>query len=128
MSMMINNKVYFDYAAATPVDDRVLAAMAPFWQEKFYNPSSLYDAAQAAKADLLAARQLVSKTLGARPTEVIFTAGATESINLAVLGVGRRFPGSRILTTTIEHPAVLESVDQLASEGHKVAKLPVAAS
>lgn len=102
--------VYLDYAAATPVDPEVLEAMQPFFTEQFANPSSLYSSARVTRQALSDARASVANTLGAKPTEIIFTAGATESINLAIQGVMRKFPDGHIVTTTIEHEAVLETV------------------
>jgi len=105
--------IYLDYAAATPVDPQVLEAMQPFFSENFANPSSLYGAARVTRQALTAARGSVANSLGAKPTEIIFTAGATESINLAIQGVMRRFPDGHIVTTAIEHEAVLETTKRL---------------
>lgn len=102
--------IYLDHAAATPVHPQVLEAMQPYFTEQFANPSSLYAAARVTREALVAARASVANNLGAKPTEIIFTAGATESINLAIQGVMRKFPDGHIVTTTIEHEAVLESV------------------
>lgn len=104
--------IYLDYAAATPVDSQVLEVMQPFFSEQFANPSSLYASARVTREALAAARASVANTLGAKPTEIVFTAGATESINLAIQGVMRKFPDGHIVTTTIEHEAVLETVKQ----------------
>ncbi|HSW81561.1 MAG TPA: aminotransferase class V-fold PLP-dependent enzyme, partial [Candidatus Saccharimonas sp.] len=98
--------LYFDYAAATPVDPRVFAVMGPFFSDDFYNPSSSYLAAKQVRQQLEEARAKVAHWLGAKPAEVIFTAGATESINLAVHGVLRATPGS-VVTLATEHDAVL---------------------
>ncbi|MGE5310000.1 MAG: cysteine desulfurase family protein [Sphaerimonospora mesophila] len=94
--------IYLDYAAATPLDPRVLKTQEPYFAEQFFNPSASYLAAQHVRADYEAARHRLAQTIGARPAEVIMTAGATESINLALNGVE-----GKILTTNIEHPAVL---------------------
>lgn len=99
---------YFDYAAATPMSAAVLSVMQPFFTEKFYNPSALYLAAQDVKASLQAARSDVAHVLGCKPSEIIFTAGGTESDNLAIHGVMRRFPGKNCAVSTIEHDAVLK--------------------
>lgn len=104
--------IYLDYAAATPVDTQVLEAMQPFFSEQFANPSSLYSSARVTREALADARAKVANTLGAKPTEIIFTAGATESINLAIQGVMKTFPEGHIVTTNIEHEAVLECVKQ----------------
>ncbi len=107
---MMQKPIYLDYAAATPLDERVLAAMQPFWHEQFYNPSSSYLAARTVRVAIEDARSYVAHWLGARPSEVIFTAGATESITIAVQGVMRRFPGTTVLTASTEHDSVLASV------------------
>lgn len=101
--------LYLDYAAATPLDERVFAAMQPYYIERFYNPSAMYQAARAVRADVETARHTIAMALGARPSEVIMTAGATESVNLAIHGVLRRWGGSAV-TTPVEHPAVLRAV------------------
>lgn len=104
--------IYLDYAAATPLDERVLLAMEPFWRAQFFNPSSPYLAAKGVRAAIEDARGRVAHWIGARPSEIIFTAGATESINMAIHGVMRQFSSANVVTTTIEHPAVLESAQQ----------------
>lgn len=98
--------IYLDYAAATPVDERVLAVMEPYWREKFYNPSALYDAARTTKRELQDARAGVAARLQAKQQEVFFTAGATEANNLAIAGVARRYPHGNIIISTIEHESV----------------------
>jgi cysteine desulfurase len=105
--MGMNTTYYFDYAAATPIDDRVLAAMQPYFQTEFYNPSALYLSAKAVKKSLDEARALVARTIGARPSEIIFTAGGSEADNLAVRGVMERYADANIVVSAIEHEAVL---------------------
>lgn len=105
---------YLDYAAATPVDARVVAAMQPYWTELFYNPSSSTLAAKKVKAAVEDARARVAHWLGAKPAEVVFTAGATESINLAINGVMRNYPDAQVLALTTEHDAVLATAAQYA--------------
>ncbi|HMT18987.1 MAG TPA: cysteine desulfurase family protein [Candidatus Saccharibacteria bacterium] len=100
--------VYLDYAAATPMSDGVLKAMAPFAQSIFYNPSALYSGARDAKSALEQARARVARTIGARPSEIIFTAGGTESANLAIHGVMSAFPEGELVVSAIEHDAVLK--------------------
>ena len=100
---------YFDYAAATPMDERVLAAMQPYFAQQFYNPSATYAPALAVRKDLDDARARVAAQLGARSSEVIFTAGGTEANNLAIRGVLGQFPGSQIVTSAIEHESVLRT-------------------
>ena len=94
--------VYLDYAAATPLDQDVLAAMQPYFSEAFYNPSSPYAPAVAVRREYEAAKGSIAATIGARPGELVMTAGATESINLA-FGSGR----GHVVATTIEHQSVL---------------------
>lgn len=101
------HQIYLDYAAATPLDQRVLAAMQPYLTTTFYNPSATYTAARTAHKALENARSKVAKCLGARASEIVFTAGGTEANNLAIHGVMRRFPTAKILTSAIEHSAVL---------------------
>jgi cysteine desulfurase len=104
--------IYLDYAAATPLDPGVLTAMLPYYGERFYNPSALYLPAQAVAKDLLAARSRVAHWLGARPSEVIFTAGATEANNLAIHGVLQQWPEANLVVSAIEHDSVLEVAKQ----------------
>ena len=99
--------IYFDYAAATPMDPAVYAAMQPYAMEWFFNPSATYLAAQAVHKDIEAARVRVGHWLGARPTEVVFTAGGTEANNLAIRGVLEQFPDGNCVVSAIEHESVL---------------------
>lgn len=100
-------KIYLDYAAATPLEPQVLEAMKPYFFEKFYNPSAGYLAARAAKNELDNIRSRVAMVVGARPAEIVFTAGATEANNLAIQGVMGQYPESEILVSSIEHESVL---------------------
>lgn len=109
--------IYLDFAAATPLDERVLAAMQPFFAGQFYNPSSSYRAAKQVKQALGEARSRVAHWIGARPAEIVFTAGATESVNLAIQGVMRAYPEGEVLVSAIEHEAVLAAARQC---NHKV--------
>ena len=102
---MVSPVLYFDYAAATPVDERVFAAMQPYFSEKFYNPSSPYAQAVAVRRDYDTAKQQLARMIGATGDELVMTAGATESINLAVDGFG----GHKI-TTAAEHASVLRTI------------------
>jgi len=101
------DSIYLDHAAATPMDAAVLAAMQPYFSERFYNPSATYLAAKSVHTDLETARTRVAHWLGARPAEIVFTAGGTEANNLAIRGVLERFPNGSIVTTAIEHESVL---------------------
>ncbi len=104
--------IYLDHAAATPVDEAVLTAMRPYFSEQFYNPSATYLPAKEVRAVLEEARGRVAHWLGARPTEVIFTAGGTEANNLAIQGVLRKFPNCSVLFSDVEHDSVLKTAGQ----------------
>lgn len=106
--------IYLDYAAATPVDSEVLAAMQPYYSEKFYNPSANYLAARSVHKELEAARAVIAGCIGARPIEVTFTAGGTEANNLAIRGIMEAFPGSNVIVSAIEHDSVLEAARNYA--------------
>lgn len=108
--------IYLDYAAATPLDPAVEAAMKPYWRQKFYNPSATYLAGRGIAADIAQARASVARQLGAKPSEIIFTAGGTESDNLAINGVMQRFPNAKLLVSAIEHEAVLQAAESYAHE------------
>lgn len=107
--MAKSSLIYLDHAAATPVDKRVLSAMQPFFVEKFYNPSATYLPAVEVRKSLEAARARVAHWLGARSSEVIFTAGGTEANNLAIHGVMRQFPKANVVVSSIEHDSILEA-------------------
>jgi cysteine desulfurase len=97
---------YFDYAAATPIDPKVLKAMQPYFSDAFYNPSASYQPAREVKEALESARSTVAKTVGAKPVEIIFTAGATEANNLAIHGIMRKYPDANVVISDIEHESV----------------------
>lgn len=120
-------EVYLDYAATTPLDPAVLEKMKPFLEKEFGNPSSIYSIAQKAKHALDNARITIANILGCYPEELIFTSGGTESDNLAILGVARANAnkGKHIITTAIEHHAVLHPCRALEKEGFKVTYVPV---
>ncbi len=110
------NRIYLDYAAATPMDKRVYAAMEPFYTDMFHNPSALYEGAITVKNELKEARQQVAGLLGARPAEIIFTAGGTESANLAIKGVMDAHPDGELIVSSIEHEAVLRPSEPYSSK------------
>jgi cysteine desulfurase len=120
--------VYFDYNATTPLDPQVRAAMLPFLGEVWGNPSSVHHVGRQARALLDEARERAATVLGSKPSEVVFTAGGTESANLAILGTARHLKskGRHIITSAIEHHAVLRCCEYLAQrEGFEVTVLPV---
>lgn len=116
-----------DHSATTPVAPEVLAAMLPYFGEKFGNASSLHRSGREAKEALEDSREKVAALLGARAEEIIFTSGGTESDNLALKGIARKNQklGKHIITTQIEHPAILETCRALEKDGFEVTYLPV---
>ncbi len=112
-------RVYLDYAAATPLDSEVKAAMDKV-DKLFANPSAPYASGRAAREQLQAARKKVAMFLGANQDEVVFTAGATEANNLAIFGVAGRHPKGRIISLATEHASVREPLQQLAQAGYDV--------
>lgn len=120
-------KIYLDYAATTPTHPEVVKAMQDYFSEKFGNPSSLYSIAQESKKAIEQARSEVARTLGAKVEEIIFTSGGTESDNFAIKGVAYALKnrGNHIITSKIEHHAVLETCHFLAKNGYDVTYLPV---
>lgn len=120
-------QIYLDYNASTPIDPAVAAAMRPFLEDAFGNPSSGHWASTPAKAALERARGQVAALLGSTPEEIVFTSGGSESNNLAHKGTffALREKGDHIITTTIEHPAVLAPCRFLERLGARVTFLPV---
>ena len=120
--------IYFDYNATTPLDPGVRTAMLPFLDTVWGNPSSVHALGRAARAALDEARYRISTLWACRPSEVVFTGGGTEANNLAVLGTARRLRdfGRHLVTSPVEHPAVLHAFRQLEiHEGFEVTRLPV---
>ena len=119
--------IYLDYAATTPTHPEVVEAMLPYFSGAFGNPSSLYNCGQAAKEALEEVRARVANLIGAQSKEIVFTSGGTESDNSAIKGVAyaNRDKGNHIITTAIEHHAVLETCRFLETEGFSVTYLPV---
>jgi len=120
--------IYFDYNATTPLDPEVRAAMLPFLDEIWGNPSSIHHVGRKARALLDDARDRAAAFLGAKPSEIIFTSGGTEANNLAIFGTARllKDKGRHLVTSAVEHHAVLECFDYLEKkEGFAVTRLPV---
>ncbi|HBL17799.1 MAG: cysteine desulfurase NifS [Elusimicrobia bacterium GWA2_69_24] len=118
--------IYADNNATTAVAPEVREAMAPFFGEVYFNPSSMYEPARRAAAAVDGSRRSIARHLGADPSEILFTSCATESNNTAILGVAKANPGRRhIVTTAVEHPAVLQVCRELQRGGHRVTFLPV---
>ena len=121
------NLIYLDHASTTPVREEVLTAMLPYFCERFGNPSSLYPLGQEASDAVEAARGTLAHVLNAQPREIFFTSGGTESDNWAIKGFARAHAskGKHIITTAIEHHAVLHACEALEREGFTVTYLPV---
>ena len=124
-----DRQVYLDYAATTPLDDRVLTEMLPYFTEDFGNPSSVHSWGQRAEAAVESAREIITLLLNAGNYQVVFTSGGTESDNLAIKGAARSIAdqtGKRhLLISPVEHPAVSRSAEQLMKEGFELEWLPV---
>src|SRR3989344_2373795 len=120
-------KIYLDYAATTPVEPKVVEAMRPYHSEKFGNPSSIHSYGQETRAAIEQAREKVARLIGAKPDEIVFTSGGTEADNMALEGVAfaNETMGNHIITSSIEHPAVLECCRFLETRGFSVTYLPV---
>lgn len=120
-------RIYLDHAATTPTHPEVIKAMLPYFSNAFGNPSSIYSYGREARKAVEEARTRVAKLIGARSEEIIFTSGGTEADNLAFKGIAfaNEDKGNHIITTSIEHHAVLEACKFLEGRGFKVTYLPV---
>ena len=118
-------RIYLDYAATTPTDPEVIKAMAPYFSDVFGNPSSLHSFGQEAKEAIEEARGVVASFIGAKPEEIVFTSGGTESNNFALKGVAyaNSNKGNHIITSAIEHHAITEPAKFLEKQGFKVTYL-----
>ncbi|UOE95563.1 cysteine desulfurase family protein [Alkalihalobacillus sp. LMS39] len=121
------NEIYVDHAATSPVHPTVVEEMLPFFTEQFGNPSSIHRFGRQSRQALDKARMMLAKTIGATPEEIIFTSGGTEADNIAIIGYAKRnqHKGKHIITTTIEHHAVLHSCKSLEELGFEVTYVPV---
>jgi cysteine desulfurase len=119
--------IYLDYNATTPLDRRVFEAMVPYMNAHWGNPSSPYSFGNQARIAVEKARERVAECLGCKPAEIVFTSCGTESDNLAVRGVANAFlrRGNHIVTTAVEHHAVLNTCKALEAEGRRITYLPV---
>ena len=120
-------QIYFDHSATTPLDPRVVKAMLPFYGDNFGNPSSLHWAGQNAKQAVDEGRRQVAELFHAQPDEIVFTASGTESDNMALVGVASLYlpQDCHIITSSFEHPAILETCKYLERLGYAVSYLPV---
>jgi cysteine desulfurase len=128
--MTVEGTVYLDHAGTTALDSKVLEAMIPYFSERFGNPSSLHSVGQEARYALDEARERVAGVLNCRPREIVFTGGGTESDNAAIHGVATALheTGNHIVTSSVEHHAVLHACQYLESQGFEVTYLPVDAN
>lgn len=119
--------IYFDYNSTTPLDTRVLEAMLPFLTHNFANPSSSHPFGKFVNEEIVKARCLIANLINAESRELIFTSGATESVNIAIKGVAENYAikGKHIITVKTEHKAVLDTLDDLEKRGFEVTYLPV---
>lgn len=120
-------RIYLDHAATTPLDQRVIDEMMPYFNVKFGNASSLHSHGREAKNALENSRRVISKELGISPEEIVFTSGGTESNNLALKGIAfaNKKKGNHIITSSIEHDCILNSCKWLENQGFKITYLPV---
>lgn len=125
--MSTDDVIYLDHNATTPVAPQVLAAMLPYLTEAFGNPSSPHALGRRAAEAVTVAREQVAALIGARPAEIVFTSGGTESNNLALRGVAAATPGDRrrIVTSAVEHPATVQPLAHLATHGWDVTTVGV---
>ena len=119
--------IYLDHASTTPVDPDVVAVMLPWYTDEFGNPSTVYSLGLTAANAVQEARQSIADCLGAEADEIYFTSGGTESDNWAVLGTAdaQQTKGRHLITSTIEHHAVLESMEYLEKHGYEITRIPV---
>jgi len=118
-------KIYLDNAATTPVDREVLEEMLPYFTQKYGNASSLHSFGREARDAIERSRERVAELIGAKSEEIIFTAGGTESDNIAIKGIAFRKGKGHIITSQIEHPAVMATCQHLERKGFDVTYLPV---
>ncbi|MQY55014.1 MAG: cysteine desulfurase NifS [Dehalococcoidia bacterium] len=125
--MVTKKRIYLDHAATTPTDPKVVEAMLPYLSDVFGNPSSIHSFGQEAKAAVEEARDKVAALIGARGEEIVFTGGGTEADNFAIKGIAyaNEGKGNHIITTSIEHHAVMETCKFLQVRGFEVTYLPV---
>lgn len=120
-------RIYLDNASTTPIDAKVLSAMLPYLKDMVGNPSSLHYEGRLAKSAIEKSRAEIAEIIGAKPSEIIFTSGGTESDNLAILGIARanQNKGKHIIVSCIEHKAILNSCKKLESEGFEITYIDV---
>ena len=116
-----------DNAATTPLDEKVLEAMLPFFREKYGNASSIHEMGREAREAVEKAREIIAERLNAEPNEIVFTSGGTEANNLAIKGIAlaNKDKGKHIITQVTEHACVLNACRWLEKLGYEVTYLPV---
>jgi cysteine desulfurase len=117
--------IYLDNAASTPVHEKVIDEMMPYFKEQYGNPSSIHKFGRIANAAVQTARKRISDLINAGSKEILFTSGGTEANNTAIYGIARQSKGKHIITSSIEHDAVLEPCNRLEREGYKISYLSV---
>ena len=117
--------IYLDNAASTQIHDDVLNSMLPFFKEQYGNPSSIHRYGRLTRKAIHKARKQIASLINANPAEIVITSGGTESNNTALLGISAQFPSSQIITSSIEHDAILEPCKKLISNGFQIDYLPV---
>ena len=119
--------VYFDHAATTPVDERVLQKMLPYFTDNFGNPNSQHRFGRRSVTAVDEARDTVASLIGAKPSEIYFTSGGTESDNWAIRGAAhaRAEKGKHLIISAVEHPAMITTAKELEKEGFEVSLAPV---
>jgi cysteine desulfurase len=120
-------QIYFDHSATTPLDPRVIDAMRPYYEATFGNPSSMHDTGQQAKQGIVNGRKQVADLFHASPDEIVFTASGTEADNMVLIGVATQYKPQdcHIITSSFEHPAILETCKYLEKLGYPISYLPV---
>jgi cysteine desulfurase len=126
----MKKRIYFDNAATTRVDQRVLDAMIPFFMESYGNASSMHDFGSRAKESLYYSRKTIADSINAQPDEIIFTSSGTEANNLALKGIAEayRSQGKHIIVSSIEHDCILNTCRYLEEQGYRITYLPVDSS
>lgn len=123
---MDSKDVYMDHGATTPLREEVLEAMLPFYKDLYGNPSSVHAKGREVRSAIEQAREIVARALGAAAEEIYFTSGGTESNNISLRGAAKKYgPGGHIITSNIEHHAILDVCQDLAKDGYRVTYLPV---
>ncbi|MGN0034401.1 MAG: cysteine desulfurase family protein, partial [Coriobacteriales bacterium] len=127
MSEELKREVYADNAATTPVSDRALQAMLPYFKEEYGNPSGFYRVSRDAKRALENARETVASCINAKPDEIYFTGSGSESDNWAIRSTAEKLvgKGKHIITSAIEHHAIIYTMQRLEKQGYEVTYLPV---